>query len=188
MIVQTKTLLGEGLGDFYKGDVDKVRANRITPAGLYTLGLRDAARGITATGGNEAKTAGGYAYNKVFVLDKAGGNGSYSITLMHSVWLKEKDAAARKAALKTEGAGDARMSHGCINYDTQVFGELLDKHQSQLDGGKLFIVPDNPDDTMDFINGKAVESKDITRQRVGPTIKETTTRVPGKPTPTDTKP
>jgi hypothetical protein len=176
-ILDKKVLVGKTMGDFYKGNTDIV-SNRITPAGLFTLGLRNAARG-----GGEAVTAGHYDFGKVFVLDKAI-DGEYSITLFHSVWTHEKDASKRLAALKKESAEDSRYSFGCINVDKESYGMLVNKYESQMDGAKMFVVPDNPDATMDFINGAAVNAGDLTRQAVQPVTKEVTKTVPGTPSTT----
>jgi hypothetical protein len=173
-VLDKKVLLGLSPKDFYTGNTD-ILSNRITPAGLFTLGLRNAARG-----GGEAKTAGDYDFGKVFVLDKAI-DGEYSVTLFHSVWTKEKDAKQRLAALKKEGAEDSRYSYGCINVDKESYKYLLDNYENQMDGAKMFVVPDNPDSTMDFINGKAVDAGDITRQRAEPVMQTTTKTVPGTP-------
>jgi uncharacterized small protein (DUF1192 family) len=173
-VLDKKVLLGLSPKDFYTGNTD-ILSNRITPAGLFTLGLRNAARG-----GGEAKTAGDYDFGKVFVLDKAI-DGEYSVTLFHSVWTKEKDAKQRLAALKKEGAEDSRYSYGCINVDKESYKYLLDNYENQMDGAKMFVVPDNPDTTMDFINGKAVDAGDITRQRAEPVMQKVTKTVPGTP-------
>jgi len=172
LLVQSKVLLGKTVGDYYKGNTD-IEANRITTAGMFNIALRDAARGVTERGGDEKKTAGHYDYGKVFVLDKAI-DGKYSVTLFHSVWTHEKDAAQRLAALKKAGPEDSRYSFGCINVDKRVYGDLLADHQDQMDGAKMFVVPDNPAATMDFIRGKAVDAGDIVRQRV-PEVTKTIT-------------
>lgn len=171
LLTQSKVLLGKTMGDFYRGNTEVVQ-NRITPAGLFNLGLRDAARG-----GSEAKTAGAYDYGKVFVLDKAI-NGEYSVTLFHSVWTKEKDAKQRLAALEKPGPLDSRYSFGCINVPKGVYGNLLAGHENQIDGAKMFVVPENPAHTMDFINGKAAVAEDIVRQQVAPVTKTVTEKVP----------
>ena len=167
-----KTLFGAGIGDFIKGD-NKVEANRITPSGLFDLGLRDAQRSP-----DEAATAGEYDFGKVFVLDKSqmGKNGPYSTTIMHSVWLNEKDAKQRVAALDKPGADDSRYSFGCINVKKEMFGKLVKNNLSQMDGAKIFIVPENGANVMDFVNGEATYSSDIIRQRVVPVTEEVKTQ------------
>lgn len=180
-ILDKKVLLGLQTGDYYKGDPEKIKANRITPAGLYTMGLRDGKRGITENGGDERSTTAGYDFNKVFVLDKAAPDGSYSVTLFHSVYAKMSDAKRRLAALDKEGAEDSRYSFGCINVDKDTYKYLLDKYEGQMDGAKLFIVPDNPDTTMDFLRGKAINAGDLTRQATPEVTKTTTKTVPGTP-------
>jgi len=174
LLIQSKVLLGKTPGDYYRGNTEIVQ-NRITPAGLFNMGLRDAARG-----GSEAKTAGAYDYGKVFVLDKAI-DGEYSVTLFHSVWTKEKDAKQRLAALEKPGPEDSRYSFGCINVPKAVYGNLLAGHETQIDGAKLFIVPENPAHTMEFINGKAAAATDIARQKVEPATTKVTEQIPSAP-------
>ena len=171
LLLQSKTLFGAGIGDFMKGD-NNIVANRITPAGLFDLGLRDAKRSE-----GEAQTAGEYDFGKVFVLDKSymGQNGPYSNTIMHSVWTHEADAKKRLAALDRPGAEDSRYSFGCINVNKETFRDLVTNHLSQVDGAKIFIVPENGSNVMDFVNGKATYSTDIIRQRTEPVTKTTTT-------------
>jgi hypothetical protein len=180
-ILDKKVLLGAQIGDYYKGDPEKIKANRITSAGLYTMGLRDGRRGVTETGGDERATTAGYDFNKVFVLDKAAPDGSYSVTLFHSVYTKMADAKRRLAALDKEGAEDSRYSFGCINVDKATYKYMLDNYEDQMDGAKLFIVPDNPDTTMEFMRGKAINAGDLSRQYVPEVTKTVTKTVPGTP-------
>jgi hypothetical protein len=179
LVLDSKVLLGLQEGDYFKGD-NEIPTNRITPAGLYTMGLRDAARGVTDNGGDERRTAGHYDFGKVFVLDKAI-EGKASVTLFHSVWTHEKDAKQRLAALEKPGAQDSRYSFGCINVAKPVYKYLLDTQQNRMDGAALFVVPENPANTMDFINGKATASKDLVRQKVEPVTTEIKERVPTTP-------
>jgi hypothetical protein len=179
-ILDKKVLLGLQTGDYYKGDPEKLKTNRITSGGFFTMGLRDAKRGVTEWGGDEFATAHDYDFGKVFVLDKAL-NGTSSVTLFHSVYTKLPDAKRRLAALEKEGPEDSRYSYGCINVDKATYKYLLDKYQDQMDGAKLFIVPDNPDTTMEFLRGKAIDAGDLVRQAV-PEVKKTVTKtVPGTP-------
>ena len=163
LLLKSKVLLGLKVGDYFKGNTD-IKSNRITPAGLFNLGLRDASRG-----GGEARTAHGYDFGKVFVLDKAI-DGEFSVTLFHSVWLNESDASQRQAALKDEGAANSRYSFGCINLPKEVYKQLLDKHQSQMDGAKLFVVPDNTAALDEFLSGDTAQNKSgkdgLTRQSI----------------------
>ncbi len=185
-ILDKKVLLGLQVGDYYKGDPEKIKANRITSGGLYTMGLRDAKRGITEWGGDEYATAHDYDFGKVFVLDKAL-NGTSSVTLFHSVYTKLPDAKRRLAALQKEGPEDSRYSYGCINVDKATYKYLLDNYQDRMNGAKLFIVPDNPDTTMEFMRGKAVTAGDLVRQYVPEVTKEVTKTVPGTPSATTEK-
>jgi len=169
LLLQSKTLFGAGIGDFMKGD-NNIVANRITPAGLFDLGMRDAKRSAS-----EEYMYGDYDFGKVFVLDKSymGRNGPYSQLVMHSVWTNEKDAKQRLAALDKPGAEDSRYSFGCINVNKETFRNLITNHLDQMDGAKIFIVPENGSNVMDFVNGKATYSEDIIRQRVTPVTKTT---------------
>ena len=171
LLLQSKTLFGKAIGDYMHGD-NEIVANRITPAGVFDLGLRDAKRSA-----GEAYTAGDYDFGKVFVLDKShmGSNGPYSNTIMHSVWTNETDAKQRLAALDKPGAEDSRYSFGCINVNKETFKYLITNHLNQMDGAKIFIVPENGANVMDFINGKAMNSDDIIRQKVEPVTKTTVT-------------
>jgi hypothetical protein len=182
-ILSKKVLLGKTMGDFYiwENSVETNVANRVTPAGLFTLGLRDAAKG-----GGQAETAAGYDFGKVFVLDKAI-EGRSAVTLFHSVWTHEKDAKQRLAALKKEGAADSRYSFGCINVDKESYKYLLDNYEKQMDGAKMFVVPDTPGAVMNFMRGEAVKSDDLTRQFVPEVTKKVTKTVPGTPSTSSTK-
>jgi len=180
-ILDKKVLLGLQTGDYYKGNPEKLKSNRVTPAGLFTMGLRDAKRGVTETGGDERATAGDYDFGKVFVLDKAAPNGAYSVTLFHSVYTKMSDAQARQKALAKDSPEDSRYSFGCINVDKTTYKFLLDNYEKQMDGAKLFIVPDNPNTVMDFVRGKAVKAGDLTRQAAPEVTREVTKTVPGTP-------
>jgi hypothetical protein len=153
LLLERKILLGSAFGDYYKGNTD-IRANRITPAGLFTMSIRQ----------NNA-TAEDYDFQTVFGLDQVEDGSSYFVTTMHSVWMNERDNQQRVAALQTEGSADARMSFGCVNIDKPTFAYLFENHLEQINGAKTFIVPDNPADTMSFINGEAVKSKDMVRDK-----------------------
>lgn len=172
LLLQKKVLVGKAEGDLYKGNND-LPQNRITPAGLFKMGLRDAARG-----GGEAKTAGEYDFGKVFVLDKAI-NGEYSVTLFHSVWTRDNDAQQRLDALKNNNPADSRYSFGCINVDKDTYGRLVKNHLGQMDGAALFIVPDNPAATAEFLTGATAQNKSgadaLTRQTFTPKTETTTT-------------
>jgi len=151
-ILDHKVLVGKAMGDFYRGN-NEVEANRITPAGLFKMGLRDAQRSA-----GEMRTAGDYDFQKVFVLDKAV-EGEYSTTLFHSIWLKESDAKMRAAAIAKEDPSDSRYSFGCINVDKASYKFLLDNHLTQMDGASLFVVPDNSARIQDFLFGDVAKNK-----------------------------
>ena len=159
LLFQSKVLVGKSVGDFLKGN-NNIDANKITPAGLMTLVMRE----------NTSSTKG-YDFNTVFGVEGVDNGDKYFTTLMHSVWLNEKDAAQRQKALSEAGPGNSRYSFGCINTDKDTFGKLLKDHKEQMNGAMLFVVPDNQESVMEFVNGKAVFEKDITRQGVTPKTK-----------------
>jgi hypothetical protein len=165
LLLKTKTLFGKAYGDFYKGN-NTLPQNRITPAGLFTFGLRDATRSP-----DEARTAGEYDTGKVFVLDKVIG-GQYSMTVMHSVWLHESDAKARAEALKSPDQTDSRYSFGCINVDKPTYKFLVDNHLKQMDGSSVFIVPDNPANLADLLSGKPENRDGLERNTFTPATQD----------------
>ena len=151
LLLRSKSLFGLTAGDDAKGGDSK--SSRITPAGLFNLGLRDASRG-----GGEARTAGEYDFGKVFVLDKAI-DGEYSATIFHSVWLNESDAAERLEALDDPSPKNSKFSFGCINLPKAIYKRLLDDHLSQMDGAKIFTVPDNTARLDEFLSGDTAQNK-----------------------------
>jgi hypothetical protein len=163
-VLDKKVLIGLAKGDLYKGNND-LPQNRITPAGLFGIKIIDAAKG-----GNAKKTAGEYDFGKVFALEDP----DAVVTIMHSVWLKEKDAAQRQAALQSESAADSRYSFGCINIDKGTYKYLLDNFQAQMDGAKMFVVPDNQADTKAFLMGEKSSGDVLVREAVKPVTKTTT--------------
>jgi hypothetical protein len=163
-ILDKKVLIGLAKGDLYVGNND-LPQNRITPAGLFGIKIIDAAKG-----GSAKKTAGDYDFGKVFALEDP----DAVVTIMHSVWLKEKDAAQRQAALQSESAADSRYSFGCINIDKGTYKYLLDNFQAQMDGAKMFVVPDNQADTKAFLTGEKANADVLVREAVKPVTKTTT--------------
>ena len=176
-ILDKKVLLGAvqpkasdpGNSDYYKGNNDNP-ANRITPAGLFQIKLIDAAKGA-----DEKRTAGEYDFGKVFVYEDEG----YWVTTMHSVWMNEKDAKKRAAALKSDDPLDSRYSFGCINVDKETYKYLLDNHEKQIDGAMMFVVPDNQKAVMDFVTNKLGIKDDLTRMGVTPVTETVTVPVRG---------
>jgi hypothetical protein len=166
LVLQKKALFGLAKGDLYKGNND-LKQNRVTPAGLFGINVVDAAKG-----GAAATTAGDYDFGKVFALDDP----DATVTFMHSVWLKESDAAKRAAALKNDSAADSRYSFGCINVDKETFEDMVGKYSNQMDGSKLFVVPDVQSTVNDFITGNVANDR-LVREGVQPVTKTTTTPV-----------
>jgi hypothetical protein len=165
LLFQSKVLVAKSFGDFMKGD-NNIDANKITPAGLMTLVQRT----------NTSSTKG-YDFNTVYGVEGIENGQKYFTTLMHSVWLNEKDAQQRQQALKESGPENSRYSFGCINVDKDTFGKILNGHEEQMNGATLFVVPDNQENVMEFINGKATFEKDITRQGITPKTKTVTEKV-----------
>ena len=165
LLLEKKSLFGLAKGDLYVGDNDKPQ-NRITPAGLFDLKFVDAKKGES-----EKRTAGDYDTGTVLAINDPDG----TITIMHSVWLKEKDAAQRAAALRNESPADSRYSFGCINVDAPTYKYMVDNHAQQMDGAALFIVPEAGVDVMSFITGKGAMSEDLARIKVKPVTKEVRT-------------
>ena len=167
LLMQSKTLQGVGVGDLYKGNNDIV-ANRVTPAGLFNIEQR--------VGG---KTAGEYDFGKVFGINDT----EAFITIMHSVWTKEADAPQRLKALNNDSAADSRYSFGCINVPTATFKQMLEKHENQMNGAKMFIVPDNQARVKDFISGDLAKNKvredKLLRQSVEPVTEKVTKTTSG---------
>ncbi len=166
LVLQKKALFGLAKGDLYKGNND-LKQNRVTPAGLFGINVVDAAKG-----GAAATTAGDYDFGKVFALDDP----DATVTFMHSVWLKESDAAKRAAALKNDSAADSRYSFGCINVDKETFKDMVGKYSANMDGSKLFVVPDVQSTVNDFLTGNVANDR-LVREGVQPVTKTTTTPV-----------
>jgi len=165
LLLEKKSLFGLAKGDLYVGDNEKPQ-NRITPAGLFDLKFVDAAKGAA-----EKRTAGDYDTGTVLAINDPDG----TITIMHSVWLKEKDAAQRAAALRNDSPADSRYSFGCINVDAPTYSFLVNNHAKQMDGAALFIVPEAGVDVMSFITGKGAMSEDLARIKIKPVTKEVRT-------------
>lgn len=167
LVLQKKALFGLAKGDLYKGNPSAKGVGterRVTPAGLFGIHVVDAAKG-----GAAAVTAGEYDFGKVFALDDP----DATVTFMHSVWLKEADAAKRAAALRNESAADSRYSFGCINVDKETFKDMVGKYSANMDGSKLFVVPDAQNTVNDFIAG-TVSNDRLVRESAQP-VTETIT-------------
>lgn len=167
LLMKSKVLLAKGIGDFEKGN-NNIDANKITPAGVRTLVKRF-----------HTTSTEGYDFDTVFGTmgtdEKTGGK--YFSTVYHSVYTHLPDAQKRLQALQEPGAANSRYSFGCINVDKSTFGKLVKEHGDQMDGATLFVVPDNDQNVMEFINGKATSATDITRRKVEPMTKQVTTPV-----------
>ena len=158
LLVKDNVVLGMALGDTYVGKTD-YKGNRVTPAGLFAV---KGEKGSATYDGKTIYTVGN---------TKEGWNTAF----MHTVYLKEADAAARKAALAT-GEG-TRLSHGCVNANPEVMAKL--EEGNRMDGSHVFVVPDNQAKIDDYIANN-VSNEDLTRETITPVTK--TTQVPEKPT------
>lgn len=168
LVLQKKVLFGLAKGDLYKGNPSAPGAGterRVTPAGMFNLKVIDAKKGP-----DEKRTAGDYDTGTVLAIDDP----DAWITIMHSVWLKDKDAGARSAALQNESAADSRYSFGCINIDKATYKNLMDNYATQMDGSKLFVVPDNQADTKAFLTGKKQGADVLVRESVEPVTRTVT--------------
>lgn len=170
LVVQKKVLYGLAKGDLYVGNND-LPQNRVTPAGLFGLKLVDAAKG-----GGAKRTAGDYDFGKVFALEDP----DAVVTIMHSVWLKEKDAPKRQAALNSNDPADSRYSFGCINIDKATYKFLLDNYEQQMDGSKMFVVPDNQAAVRDFLAGNVADDR-LVREGVQPATEKVMRRFGQQP-------
>ena len=155
LLTQSNVVLGKALGDVYVGKT-QFKENQITPAGL----IKAKAEKGSAT--YDGKTV--YTFGNV----KEGWNAVF----MHTVYLKESDAEARKRALAT--GEDTRLSHGCVNGPAELMAKI---DNDSMDGSHVFIVPDNQTMVDDYIANN-VSNEDLTRETVTPVTK--TTQVPAK--------
>ena len=169
LLLKSKVLLAKGVGDFERGN-NNIDANKITPAGVRTLVKRF-----------HTTSTEGYDFDTVFgtmgVDEKTGGR--YFSTVYHSVYTHLPDAQKRLQALQEPGGANSRYSFGCINVDKVTFGKLVKEHGEQMDGATLFVVPDNDQNVMNFINGQATTASDILRRKVEPTTQEVQVPVRG---------
>jgi hypothetical protein len=160
LMIKSNVVLGKALGDVYVGQT-QFKQNQITPAGL----IKAKAEKGSAT--YDGKTV--YTFGNV----KEGWNAVF----MHTVYLKESDAEARKKALAT-GQG-TRLSHGCVNGPAELMQKIDNESMNE---SHVFIVPDNQAAVDDYIANN-VSNEDLTRETVKPVTK--TTKVPEKPSPRD---
>jgi hypothetical protein len=157
LLLKDNVVLGMAMGDTYVGGTD-FKGNRVTPAGLLKV---KAEKGSATYDGKTIYTVGNV---------KEGWNTAF----MHTVYLKESDAQARKQALAT--GEKTRLSHGCVNASPEVMAKI--EEGNRMDGSHVFVVPDNQAMTDDYIANN-VSNEDLTRETVAPATK--TTQVPEKP-------
>lgn len=157
LLVKDNVLLGRAFGDTYIGQTD-FEANRVTPAGLIKV---KAEKGSATYDGKTVYTFGNVkeGWNAVF---------------MHTVYLKEADAEARKKALAT--GKDTRLSYGCINATPEMMTKIAENNR--MNESHVFVVPDNQTLVDDYI-ANTVPNEDLTRETVAPVTR--TTQVPEKP-------
>jgi GNAT superfamily N-acetyltransferase len=155
LMAKSNVVLGSALGDVYVGQT-QFKQNQITPAGM----IKAKAEKGSAT--YDGKTV--YTFGNV----KEG----WSAVFMHTVYLKEADAEARKKALAT--GEDTRLSHGCVNGPADFMAKI---DNDSMNESHVFIVPDNQAMVDDYIANN-VSNEDLTRETVTPVTK--TTQVPAK--------
>ena len=153
MLVKDNVVLGMAMGDTYVGKTD-FKENRITPAGMF----------------NVTAEKGGATYDGKTIYTVGNVQEGWNTAFMHTVYLKEADAAARKKGLET-GEG-TRLSHGCVNASPEVMEKIGE--DNRMDGSHVFVVPDNQTKIDDYIANN-VSNEDLTRSTVEPAKKTTTT-------------
>jgi hypothetical protein len=158
LLLKDNVVLGMAMGDTYVGQTD-FKGNRITPAGLMKVKAEK----------------GGATYDGKTIYTVGNVSEGWNTAFMHTVYLKEADAIARKKALATGEA--TRLSHGCVNASPEVMAKIGE--DNRMDGSHVFVVPDNQAKTDDYIANN-VFNEDLTRETVKPATK--TTQVPEKPT------
>jgi hypothetical protein len=154
LLVKDNVVLGMAMGDAYVGQTD-FKANRITPAGLFTV----------------KSEKGGATYDGKTIYTVGNTKEGWNTAFMHTVYLKESDAEARKKALATGEA--TRLSHGCVNASPEVMAKIGE--DNRMDGSHVFVVPDNQAKVDDYIANN-VSNEDLTRETITPVTK--TTKVP----------
>ena len=157
LLVKDNVVLGMAMGDTYVGGTD-FKGNRVTPAGLLKV---KAEKGSATYDGKTIYTVGNVQEG-------------WNTAFMHTVYLKESDAEARKQALAT--GEKTRLSHGCVNASPEVMAKI--EEGNRMDGSHVFVVPDNQAMTDDYIANN-VSNEDLTRETIAPVTK--TTQVPEKP-------
>jgi hypothetical protein len=157
LLVKDNVLLGKALGDTYIGQTE-FKENRMTPAGLIKV------KSEKGSATYDGKTI--YTFGNV----KEGWRAAF----IHTVYLKEADAEARKKALET--GKDTRLSHGCINAKPELMAKIAENNR--MDESHVFVVPDNQEMVDDYI-ANTVPNEDLTRETVAPVTR--TTQVPEKP-------
>jgi hypothetical protein len=157
LLVKDNVLLGKALGDTYVGKTE-FEENRMTPAGLIKV------KSEKGSATYDGKTI--YTFGNV----KEGWRAAF----IHTVYLKESDAEARKKALET--GKDTRMSYGCINAKPELMAKIAENNR--MDESHVFVVPDNQEMVDEYI-ANTVPNEDLTRETVAPVTR--TTQVPEKP-------
>jgi hypothetical protein len=157
LLVKDNVLLGKALGDTYVGQT-QFKENRMTPAGLIKV---KAEKGSDLYDGKTIYTFGNVKED-------------WRAAFIHTVYLKESDAEARKKALET--GKDTRMSYGCINAKPELMAKIAENNR--MDESHVFVVPDNQKMVDEYI-ANTVPNEDLTRETVAPVTR--TTQVPEKP-------
>jgi len=153
LLLKDNVVLGKSLGDVYVGQTE-FKGNQITPAGALRV----------------KKEKGSATYDGRTIYTVGNVKEGWNVAFMHTVYLKEADAAARKQALAT-GQG-TRLSHGCVNAQPEVMDKL--EEGDRMDKSIVFVVPDDQTKVHDYI-ANTVSNEDLTRETIKPATKTTKT-------------
>jgi predicted GNAT family acetyltransferase len=153
LLLKDNVVLGKSLGDVYVGQTE-FQGNQITPAGVLRV----------------KKEKGSATYDGKTIYTVGNVKEDWNVAFMHTVYLKEADAAARKQALAT-GQG-TRLSHGCVNAQPEVMDKL--EEGDRMDKSIVFVVPDDQTKVHDYI-ANTVPNEDLTRETIKPATKTTKT-------------
>ena len=125
MLVQDSALYGKDIGDV-ESKVSSLKGGaKITPAGKFTL---------TATPDSE------YAGGMVLELAETASEGN-GVIAVHAAYLGDA-SEKRDQRLATPGAGDNRISYGCVNTTHDTFLKSILPNIDTLNGGMIFVLPD----------------------------------------------
>lgn len=130
VIAQDTALYGKDVGDVLASASALAGGKKITPAGKYALEAVKLRDGDTYAGG--------------YTLDLVGTNDGTGTIAIHAAYLGNVNEK-RLERLATPDVKDNRVSYGCINTSHKTFLNKIIPNISKLDGGMVFVLPDNPE-------------------------------------------